>query len=95
VHSTVAHPRWGAPARIRPSAPDTQYDYDYRDSSYSGSLAGNIIAAAGALLILVGLTLAAANLIIWLTGRHKPRPPSGDEVLLQRIRDDGYRGRSS
>jgi hypothetical protein len=95
VHSTVAHPRWGAPARIRPSAPDTQYDYDYRDSSYSGSLAGNIIAAAGALLILVGLILATANLVIWLTGRNKPRPLSDDEVLLRKIRDDGHRNRSS
>jgi hypothetical protein len=58
-------------------------------------LAGNIIAAAGALLILVGLILATANLVIWLTGRNKPRPLSDDEVLLRKIRDDGHRNRSS
>ena len=55
-------------------------------------LAGNIIAAVGALMILLGLVLAAANIVIWIVGRHRGdqiRPNPDSEALLQSIRDEG------
>ena len=54
--------------------------------------AGNIIAAMGAFVVLLGLILVAVNAVIWLTGpRRRGRPLSEDEALLQSIRDDGRR----
>jgi hypothetical protein len=59
-------------------------------------VAGNIIAAVGALMFLLGLVLAATNMVIWMPGRHRgnqSRPKSENEALLPSIRDDGRRDR--
>ena len=58
----------------------------------SAPLAGNIVAAVGALMVLLGLVLAAVNLVIWISGRRRgiqTVPESDNEDLLQSMRDDG------
>jgi hypothetical protein len=55
-------------------------------------LAGNIVAAVGALMVLLGLVLAAVNLVIWMSGRWRgsqAAPESENEALLESMRDDG------
>ncbi len=60
----------------------------------SAPVAGNIVAAVGALMFLFGVVLAAVNTAIWIAGRHRRnqiRPKSENDALLQSIRDDGHR----
>jgi len=58
---------------------------------------GNIITAAGLVVVEIGLILGIVNLVIWLTGRRRgieaEVKPDHDEDLLRSIRDDGHRDR--
>jgi hypothetical protein len=60
---------------------------------------GNVIVAAGALVILLGVALAMANVVVWMAGRRRGTEatvkPGQKDDLLESIRDDGHRDQST